>query len=318
MATPDNGLCAAIYSASEVSAKVGDKLPSPSGRGRAPTRSGGRGEGGLIPSPSGRGAGGEGGGTLVTISEDTHYPFEETLRFAVKPEKPVEFPLYFRIPAWCARARLSVNGQPAGVAVPQGGFARIDRRWRDGDAVVLELPMRLSVRAWEKNHDSVSVDYGPLTFSLKIAQRLVRVDSAKTAIGDSRWQKGADTSLWPSWEILPDSPWNYGLALDAQKPAGSFKIEKRPWPASDFPFTLDEVPLALSASARKIPQWTLDRYGLVAPLQDSPAASDQPLETVSLVPMGAARLRISAFPAIGDPKTAHRWTAPTTNHAAGK
>ena len=156
------------------------------------------------------------------------------------------------------------------------------------NTVALELPMRLSVRTWETNHNSVSVDYGPLTFSLKIAERLVRVDSAKTAINDSRWQAGADASLWPSWEIHPASPWNYGLELDARDPAGSMKIQRRPWPASGFPFTLADVPLALTAKARRIPQWTLDQYGLVATLPDSPVVTDQPLETVTLVPMGAA------------------------------
>jgi hypothetical protein len=276
MATPDNGLCAAIYSASEVSAKVGD-------------------------------------GTTVQIVEDTLYPFDETLRFTVKPEKPVTFPLYFRVPGWCEGAELTINGKPAGAPVKHGQFACVDRRWQDGDTVALTLPMKVSVRTWERNHNSVSVDYGPLTFSLRIAERLDRKDSTTTAIGDSHWQKGADASQWPSWEIYPDSAWNYGLVLDAGNPAASFTVDKRDWPASDFPFTLDEVPITLTAKARQIPEWTLDRYGLVAPLQDSPAFSDQPIKTVTLVPMGAARLRISAFPTIGDPATALHWTAPTSS-----
>jgi hypothetical protein len=280
MATPDNGLCAAIYSASEVSAKVG-------------------------------------AGTVVHIAEDTHYPFEHTLRFSVKLDKSVAFPLYFRIPGWCAAAELSVNGKPAGVPTPKEDFACIDRTWQDGDTVTLKLPMKISLRTWEQNHNSVSVDYGPLTFSLRIAQRLERKDSTKTAIGDSHWQKGADASQWPSWEIYPASPWNYGLVLNASNPAGSFSIEKRDWPASNFPFTLDEVPIMMTAKARKIPEWTLDHYGLVAPLQDSPAYSDQPIETVTLVPMGAARLRISAFPTIGDPTTANRWSASADTQSAG-
>ena len=44
-------------------------------------------------------------GTVVRIAEDTHYPFEETVRFTVKSGKPVEFPLYFRLPGWCKQAR---------------------------------------------------------------------------------------------------------------------------------------------------------------------------------------------------------------------
>jgi hypothetical protein len=62
------------------------------------------------------------------------------------------------------------------------------------------------------------------------------------------------------------------------------------------------------ATARRIPQWALDKYGLCAPLQQSPVVSDQPIETVALVPMGATRLRISAFPVIGSGNAAHHWT----------
>ena len=106
MATPDNGLCAAIYSASEVAAKVGDEPP------------------------------GEGQGVGVRISEDTHYPFEDTLRFTLKLEKPATFPLYFRIPGVVRRRRSSPSTEARRAsAVPRGGFARIDRRWRNGDTV---------------------------------------------------------------------------------------------------------------------------------------------------------------------------------------
>jgi len=170
--------------------------------------------------------------------------------------------------------------------------------------------MRISVRTWEQNHGSVSVDYGPLTFSLKIGEQYVRHDSSKTAIGDSDWQKGADPKKWPAFEILPTTPWNYGLVLDERDPARSFTIKRGNWPANDFPFTLETAPLTLTTKAKRIPEWELDRFGLCSVLQDSPVLSQQPLETVSLVPMGAARLRISAFPVIGDGPSTHRWTAP--------
>ncbi len=50
-------------------------------------------------------------------------------------------------------------------------FIRIERDWQSGDTVEVKLPMAVSVRTWAKNKDSVSVDYGPLTFSLKIGER---------------------------------------------------------------------------------------------------------------------------------------------------
>jgi hypothetical protein len=63
----------------------------------------------------------------------------------------------------------------------------------------------------------------------------------------------------------------------------------------------------MTVKARKIPQWTLDRHNLCAVVQDSPAASKELVETVTLIPMGCARLRISAFPTIGDGPDAKTW-----------
>ena len=273
MATADDGLCATLYSASEVTARVGD------------------------------------GGT-VTIAEETHYPFEENVNFVLRTKAPVAFPLALRIPGWCRAARVWVNDREEAVHAVAGGFVRLARTWNDQDRVRLELPMELSLRTWTNNQNSVSVDYGPLTFALKIGERYERQDSTKTAIGDSSWQKNADPSLWPSYEIHPTSPWNYGLVPPGRDLAAAFHLTRRPWPANNFPFTLESVPLLLTAPARKIPEWTLDRHGLCAVLQPSPAFTPERVETVDLVPMGAARLRIAAFPTVTeDAKIGNHWQA---------
>ena len=274
MATTDNGLCATLYSACEVKARVGN-------------------------------------GKEVSVSEETHYPFEESVHFTIKARNPVSFPLSWRIPAWCNSARLSLNGNFVSVRPPAGQFVRLERTWKDGDKIELELPMNVSVQTWINNHDSISVDYGPLTFSLKIGEQYVRQDSSKTAQGDSSWQKNADPSQWPAYEIHPTTPWNYGLVWDRKDAEAAFKIARRAWPKNNFPFTVEDVPIQMTAKARKIPQWTLDRYNLCAPQQASPAFTTEPIETVELVPMGAARLRISAFPTVTtNSVVGHVWQAP--------
>ena len=81
-------------------------------------------------------------------------------------------------------------------------------------------------------------------------------------------------------------------------------------PLAAYPFSLQTVPIQLQAKARKIPAWTLDSLYAVGPVQPSPAYSTQAEETVTLVPMGAARLRISALPTVTTNATAIRWSAP--------
>jgi hypothetical protein len=171
----------------------------------------------------------------------------------------------------------------------------IERRWRNGDNVKLNFKMSIWLTKWEKNKDSVSVNRGPLTYSLKIGEKYVR-------------QGGNDK--WPAWEIHPTTPWNYGLIVNQTIPALSLDIVRKDWPDDDQPFEADAAPIQLSAKAKKIPEWVKDHLGLVGKLQQSPVKSDESVETVTLIPMGCARLRISAFPTIGTGPDAHKWNQP--------
>jgi hypothetical protein len=62
-----------------------------------------------------------------------------------------------------------------------------------------------------------------------------------------------------------------------------------------MPWTHDGVPIKLTTTARRIPNWKLQANNLLGAMQRSPILSDQPDETVTLLPMGACRLRLSAF-----------------------
>ena len=67
------------------------------------------------------------------------------------------------------------------------------------------------------------------------------------------------------------------------------------------------MPIAFRAKAKRIPAWKMDALDLVGKLQDSPVKSNEPTETITLIPMGAARLRISAFPQIGEGARSYEW-----------
>jgi Beta-L-arabinofuranosidase, GH127 middle domain/Beta-L-arabinofuranosidase, GH127 catalytic domain len=225
------------------------------------------------------------GGVEVAIAEMTNYPFADMIELHVKPAKPVKFPLYLRIPAWCDKAAIAVNGTAAGVELPAGKVACIDREWKAGDVVKLSLPMSVKVKTWEGTN-TVSVDRGPLTYSLEIKEKYVRYGG---------------TDEWPAFDIFPDSPWNYGLEVDPAKPAESLQVEANPVPVPDHQ-AFARPSHRIKAKARRIPPWTLDRRGLVNEVAPGPLKSTEPVETVALIPMGMARLRITAFLRIDNEK----------------
>ncbi len=262
LATADGGLCASLYAPNEVSARVGPN-----------------------------------DGVTVKITEETDYPFDGAIVFRLRTPTPVSFPFHLRVPGWCTRPSVQVNGRGVPHRAPSSSYLILEREWRDGDLVKLELPFAVSVRRWVRNHQAASVDYGPLTFSLLIGEK---------------WGQYGTNAAWPEWEVHPVSPWNYGLILDGKNPAKQFKVHRKPGPLAPNPFTPENVPLELRGRGRKIPAWQLDRLGLVGELQDSPVRSVEPVEAIQLIPMGAARLRITSFPVLGDGSSGNLWQKPTT------
>ncbi len=261
MATPDNGLAALLYGESSVTAKVGN-------------------------------------GKTVTIHQQTHYPFDEEIRFELQTKGEASFPLYLRIPSWCKEAKIYVNGKLMNINNAASSYSVIERSWKDNDIVELKLPMQVSVYEWQRNKNSVTVNYGPISFSLKIKEDYQVKDSRAFSTREPKWQSTIDASQWPAYEITAGSKWNYGLLFDAKDLGRSFTVVKKNWPADDFPFTPEKAPFEIKATGKIIPGWGIDQYGLCAVLPQSPVDVPSSTDSLVLIPMGAARLRISAFPVI--------------------
>ena len=225
----------------------------------------------------------------VQISQQTHYPFGDLVEFEIMTEKaePVAFPFAFRVPGWCRQAKLTVNGEPLEQTAAAGTYTTICRRWRSGDVIKLHLLMQTVLKRWPSNHDSVSIHRGPLTYSLEIAEE---------------WRQSGGSAGWPEYEVHAASPWNYGMLLDSERASGpkSIIVAQNSNAALDNPWMPNTSPVKLTTQARRIPAWQADTHNVVGPLQASPVNSDQPDETITLIPMGAARLRITSFPVIGD------------------
>jgi len=220
-------------------------------------------------------------GTEVRISEDTWYPFGDFIDFTIWTAKAVEFPLYLRVPEWCENSRVLINGKDIKAAPQPGQYIAIKRQWRNSDQVRLELPMKIEAKTWKNIGNAVSVKRGPLWYSLKIGEE---------------WKRYGGTDEWPAWEILPKTPWNYGLIVNPEKPDATISLVSQISPAFQ-PFEPEAAPVVLRAKVKRIPQWQAEGR-MVGKVPASPIKSDEPIEEVTLIPMGCARLRVSVFPSI--------------------
>ena len=173
-------------------------------------------------------------GVAVSVTQRTHYPFEESVKLEVEPERPAVFPLVLRVPGWCDAAEIKVNGE-AVAGVEAGTFHRVEREWRRGDVVELNFPMEVRTSNWV--NDSIGLERGPLTFGLRI---------------DERWRKAGDfAGEFDEYEVLPASPWNY--ALEPIRGAADVEVQTRPVAA--VPFAADAAPVVLRVKARRVPEW---------------------------------------------------------------
>jgi hypothetical protein len=150
--------------------------------------------------------------------------------------------------------------------------------------------MEVRTISWTQRQGTLSVYRGPLAYSLFIKEKYKRIDKPNG---------------WNAFEILPDSHWNYGL-----EPEPQFDVHTKAVEQNAQVFDERHVPVWIETKGRRIPEWTLDMYGLTAPIQNCPAKTSEPLEKIRLIPMGAARLRITVFPTAATGSDAHVWQKP--------
>ena len=256
LASTDNGLAGECYGPCTVSAKVGEK------------------------------------GEAVTIEEKTNYPFEEKIRFNISSGRPVDFPLYLRMPEWCSNSTIKINEQIYSDNLYPGKMVRIERTWKTGDSIELSLPMKINLSVW--NNSSVAVERGPLVYSLKIKQK---------------WEKISERFPgFPDWKCLPASDWNYALCffLENNGPKkfplisrlqdidSYFTVKYNEIPEDSYPWEFP--PVELICKGKKVNDWKLLDDDVTPDVPQSPVINDSKEEDISLIPFGCAPIRITYFP----------------------
>jgi hypothetical protein len=260
MATNDNGLALVTYGPSTVKARIGN-------------------------------------GMEVTIDEETDYPFNGSVKLTINTEKTVRFPIDLRIPGWADS--VSIRFKNKTIKVKNLSSYKIKERWRNGDQIFIELPMNL--RMEKRYNNSLALLRGPLFFSLQINKEY---KSIKINYDNFGYKGSVD------WDIDPGSPWNYGLVIDKTNIMNGMKVTENPvsrypfadrgdmiWSSDSGKYTIwtQDAPVIIKARGMKIPEWTMKNNSAdVPPL--SPVKPEGDVETITLVPYGCARLRITEFP----------------------
>jgi hypothetical protein len=171
----------------------------------------------------------------VALHEESNYPWSGDVTIHVDPETPARFPLKLRIPGWARNWTVSVNGQKQSLK-PEKGYVTIEREWKKGDTIALDLPMpaeriyanpnvqmdvgRVSLRRGPLVYCLEEVDNGgpvqrlklPRDAELKATTRADLFDGVVTITADARAIKDGD---WTSTLYRSDPPVESATTLTA-------------------------------------------------------------------------------------------------------
>jgi len=130
----------------------------------------------------------------LELRQVTDYPNSGNVLIHVTPSKEARFGVLLRIPRWCDQATATINEQTEDVTTEGGSFLAIERTWRPGDRIKLEIPMgwRL-IKGRKSQAGRVAVMRGPMLFGLNPDRqdnfdpdiaRLMLIDAASLELSD--------------------------------------------------------------------------------------------------------------------------------------
>ncbi|MFC4986281.1 beta-L-arabinofuranosidase domain-containing protein [Saliphagus infecundisoli] len=217
-------------------------------------------------------------GQQITVSEETNYPFGESVVFTVETDEPATFALSIRLPWWVETTTVTTPDHGTETIEATADYHTVERRWTDGDAVkvAFETPTRVERRY----HGAVTIHRGPLTFSFPI-------DAERKQIGGKI--PHAD------WEFYPTEPWNYGLELNLDDPASSVSVAFNE--PGNVPFSPESAPVTASVDGQLVADWGMDSdYAWADTVPSGVVRGGGDSESLTLIPYGCTNLRVTEFP----------------------
>jgi DUF1680 family protein len=110
-------------------------------------------------------------GNTIVIKQETNYPWDGAVNITFENTASNPFALHLRIPGWCKKASLKVNGKLVDAALSGGQYKEVKRAWKKGDKIelVMDMPATLieSNPLVEETKNQVAVKRGPIVYCLE-------------------------------------------------------------------------------------------------------------------------------------------------------
>jgi DUF1680 family protein len=110
-------------------------------------------------------------GKPLKLKQETNYPWDGNIKITI--EQAADASLFFRVPGWCKGAIIKVNGNTFKTNISSGTYAEVNRKWKEGDVILLTLPMEARLveanPLVEETRNLVAVKRGPVVYCIESA-----------------------------------------------------------------------------------------------------------------------------------------------------
>lgn len=120
----------------------------------------------------------------ILLRQETNFPYEEFTRLIITKGSS-QFVLMIRYPSWVKDGdlKITVNGNPVSFNEHPSSYISIDRKWKEGDEVLVTFPMHTSVEQLPNIPDYLAFFHGPVLLGAKTGTE----DLKGLIADDSRW-----------------------------------------------------------------------------------------------------------------------------------
>lgn len=161
----------------------------------------------------------------IRITQTTVFPENGNVKLTVNTDSARNLNLLLRHPGWCDKLTVKVNGKRVKTASKPSSYLALNREWKDGDVIEMEMPMKVTIEELNYLPDYVSILRGPIVMAARTGG-----DAPLTGLvaDDSRW---AHIAHGPLVSVF-DTPLLIGKRADLLK-----KLNKMQ-PAGDMKYTV--------------------------------------------------------------------------------
>ncbi len=99
------------------------------------------------------------------LKQENRFPEQQSTRLTVTVSKPTQMAVRLRIPEWANGGAVKINGKALEATAAPSSYLTINRLWKSGDHVEMDLPMQLSVETMPDDPKIQAYLYGPMVLA---------------------------------------------------------------------------------------------------------------------------------------------------------